>query len=103
MIECTNYKPVNKGSLLGYADLLLIKSGMQIFGCSLHQKDGARWVNMPSREYTNEAGEKKYLSIVRFQDAEKMKAFSSEAMKAIEAKTGQMVQKKNEMQDDLPF
>jgi hypothetical protein len=103
MIECTNYKPVNKGSLLGYADLLLIKSGMQIFGCSLHQKDGGRWVNMPSREYTNDAGEKKYLSIVRFQDPERMKAFSVEAMKAIEKKTGQMALKKVEVQDDLPF
>lgn len=102
-IECINYKPVNKGSLLGYADLLLVKSGMELYGCSVHMKDGRRWVNMPSREYTNKEGEKKYMSIVRFRDAERMKAFSSEAMKAIELKTGETVQKKVEIQDDLPF
>ena len=49
MIECLKYKPINKGSLLGYADIFVPKMGLEIFGCSLHQKDGRRWVNFPSK------------------------------------------------------
>lgn len=101
-IECTNYKPVNKGTLLGYADFVMIKSGIEIYGCSVHQKDGKRWVNMPSREYTNADGEKKFLSIVRFRDGERMKAFSTAALQAVDAKA-KTISAPKEVYDDLPF
>lgn len=89
-VECMNYKPVNKGSLLGFADLFVPKMGLEIYGCTLHQKDGRRWVNFPSREFTNDQGEKKYMSIVRFREKTHMNAFTELAKQAIETKCAEM-------------
>ena len=105
-IECTNYKPVNKGSLLGYADFFMARSRMEIYGCGVYQKDGHRWVNMPSREYTNADGEKKFLSIVRFREKSVQQAFSDAALKAVDEKIKldqKKPEQKYEVQDDLPF
>lgn len=106
-IECTNYKPVNKGNLLGYADFFMARSGMEIYGCGVYQKDGRRWVNMPSREYTNADGEKKFLSIVRFREKPVQQAFSETALKAVDEKIKRdqikQPEKQYEIQDDLPF
>ena len=89
MIECMKYKQVNKGSLLGYADLYAPKMGLEIFGCSLHQKDGKRWVNLPSREYTDDQGQKKYAPILKFPNKFHMDEFTRQAKEAIEKKCGE--------------
>ena len=106
-VECMNYKPVNKGSLLGYADLFVPKTGLEIYGCSLHQKEGRRWVNFPSKEYTDsKTGEKKYASIVRFREKAHMEAFIKVAKEAIEKKCAeQNSQYQAPMEDfgEVPF
>lgn len=84
MIECLKYKPINKGTLLGYADLFAPKMGLEIFGVALHQKDGRRWVNMPSREYVDDKGEKKFISVIRFPNKVHMEEFTRQAKEAIE-------------------
>ncbi len=84
MIECIRFKSHSKGALLGFADFRLPKMGIEIFGCSVHQKNGRRWVNLPSREYENELGEKKYASHVRFIEQAHYNAFGEQALKAID-------------------
>lgn len=104
MIECLKYKPVNKGTLLGYADLFVPKMGIEIFGCSLHQKDGRRWINLPSREYTDNKGEKKFFSIIRFPNKAHMEEFSKQAKEAIERKA--MIEEPKQssfIDEDVPF
>lgn len=104
MIECLKYKTINKGSLLGYADLFVPKMGLEIFGCSLHQKDGRRWINLPSREYTDDKGEKKFFSIIRFRNKTHMEEFSKQAKEAIE-KNAMMpeAQQQTFTDEDVPF
>lgn len=103
-IECMKYKPVNKGVLLGYADIYVPKMGLEIYGCSFFQKDGRRWINFPSKEYKNDLGETKYASIVRFREASHMEAFTEACKKAIEKKCAeaQPVQQSQE-EEELPF
>ena len=84
MIECIKFKSHVKGALLGFADFRLPKMGIEIYGCSVHQKNGRRWVNLPSREYENELGEKKYASYVRFVESSHYSAFIEQALKAID-------------------
>ena len=91
-VECMRYKSVNKGSLLGYADLFVPKTGLEIYGCTLHQKEGRRWINFPSREYSDETGEKKYAPIVRFREKAHMEGFTKVAKEAIEKKCAEMNQ-----------
>lgn len=84
MIECTRYKSHKKGCLQGFADFYLPKWGVEIMGFSLYMKDGKRWMKMPSKEYENELGEKKFAPVIRFRDNDHMDAFSNEAKKAID-------------------
>jgi len=85
MIECIRYKPVNKGCLLGFADLLVEEVRMvNIYGCGVFTKEGRRWVAMPSREIIDEStGMRKYYAHMRFHEAGGMHQFSHDAMKSI--------------------
>ena len=89
-IECIKFQSVNKGSFVGYADFYIPKTGLEIYGCQLFQKDGKRWINMPAREYTNEQGEKKYAPYVRYREPNHKELFSEYALKAIEKKCAEM-------------
>lgn len=97
MIECMKFKSLQRGTLQGFADLELPNLGIQVFGCSVHQKNGQRWVNLPSKEYETEGGEKKYLSVVRFIEGDKLKKFSEEALKAVDKKCA------SESSGNVPF
>lgn len=85
MIDCIRYKPVNKGCLLGFADLLVEDLHMvNIYGCGVFKQDGKRWVTMPSREVIDpETGMRKYYAYMRFHEPGTMGQFSHEAMKGI--------------------
>ena len=104
-IECIRYKPINKGTLLGYVDLHIFKTGLEIYDCSFHQKEGRRWINFPSREYTDEKGEKKYFSVVRFRDKSLMEEFSKAAKEAIEKKCAEQSNSHQPdfLNEELPF
>jgi hypothetical protein len=106
-IECTKFTPLNKGVLVGFADLYVQKMDLEIFGCQLCNKNGKRWLNMPQKEYLKD-NEKKYLSIVRFRDKAKQDAFAEAAIKAIEKKIVEQAQAPKapayeDMQGELPF
>ncbi len=83
-IECINYRPVNKGALLGFADFYIPKMGLEIFNCSLFQKDGRRWLSFPAKEHVDKEGAKKYTPLVRFRNKDHMEAFNKAANEAIE-------------------
>ena len=107
MIECINYRSHLKGHLLGFADLRIEKWGIDIFGCTLFQKDGRRWINLPGREYLNQEGEKKHLPFLRFKDPEHYRIFMDKAKEAIdkwiEANQAEQPIHQDQYQDELPF
>lgn len=105
MIECIKFKSVVKGSLMGYADFYVPKMGIEIYGCSLHRKDGRRWINLPSKEYKNELGETKYAPVVRFKEKEHLNLFSEECKKAIDKKCMESPEQNQELpqEQELPF
>lgn len=88
-IECVSFKPLNKdkSQLLGFADFFIPTWGVFIYGCTVFvsKEQDRRWVNLPSREYTDAATkEVKYASIVRFGKREHQEAFSSAAIRAVD-------------------
>lgn len=103
MIECINFKPLTKGTLMGFADLRLPKLGLEIFGCSLHQKNGKKWVNFPSKEYTNPQGERKFYQHVRFINPNHQNEFIKEALEAIEKKCHEEFSDKPQQTEEIPF
>lgn len=83
MIEVLKFRSHTKGALLGFADIFIDKTGMEIYGCTMYQKDGRRWVNLPQKEY-EENGEKKYAPVVRFRNKAHQTAFQDQALDAID-------------------
>jgi len=84
-IECLNFKRFDSsGCLFGFADFYIPKTGMEIFGCSVFQKEGRRWINFPNREFTDDAGEKKYIPYIRFRNKDLNNLFISAALKALD-------------------
>jgi len=85
MIEITKWTPHKSGYLLGFADIYLPGSGIEINGLKYYRKDGNFWVNLPSKEYEKD-GEKKYSYIVYVREETKRKCFLDEVVKAIQKK-----------------
>lgn len=83
MIECLKFKAVEKGSLIGFADFFIPKTGMELYGCTMHSKNGGKWVNLPAKEYEIN-GERKFSSVARFRERSHQDAFSKQAIEAIE-------------------
>ena len=83
MLECISYTQLNKGHCLGIATIGVDKWGVDISGITLYQKDGSRWVNLPSKPYEKD-GVTKYANYIRFKNVEHYKQFCDDAKKAID-------------------
>lgn len=88
-IECTAYKQVGKGMVLGYASVFVEKWGIEIFNITVFQKDGKRWISFPTREYEDEDGKKKYIPHIRFKNTAHMDLFTNRVLSAIEKFCGE--------------
>ena len=76
------WKPFEKNTLRGFLSLEL-PSGMIIHGCTLHQKNGSRWIGLPAREYQKE-GERAWSPLAEFVDRETREGFQQLALEAID-------------------
>lgn len=84
MIKCTKFRSYNSGTLQGFCDFFIEKWGVEITGCSLHMKEGRRWINLPSKEYQDEEGNTRYHAIIRFKNREHCEAFIERAKRALD-------------------
>jgi hypothetical protein len=84
MIECTSFKSFQKGNFQGYANIYVEKWGIEITGCSLFMKDGRRWINLPSKEYVNKEGEKKFQPLFFFREKSHHEVFVNKVKEAID-------------------
>ena len=46
---CAAWKPFERNTLRGFADLWLRTARLNIKGCAVHEKNGRRWVQLPAR------------------------------------------------------
>jgi len=84
-IECLKFKSMQSGLLVGFANIYIPKWGVEICDVKLFQKNGARWVSFPAREYTEaNSTEKKYFPYIRFRDKAHAEIFSKRVVEAIE-------------------
>jgi hypothetical protein len=67
--QITNVKQIRKNSLVGSFDLEM-PSGLIVRGAMLFEKDGKRWVNFPSKEWTKQDGTKGYFPLLEFASRE---------------------------------
>jgi hypothetical protein len=58
-----------KNTLRGFIDFELLDIGLVIIGAGIHEKDGKRWLSLPSREYVKN-GEKSWIPTIEFASRE---------------------------------
>lgn len=75
-ITVTNARKLSKGALIGFFDVTL-PSGMKLKGCTLLEKDGKKWIGLPSREWTKADGTKSYVPIIEIPDRDARDKFNA--------------------------
>ncbi len=85
MLEIKNINPINKGSLLATCDVHIKPWRLTLIDVKIFQKGANRWITLPSREFTNEAGEKKYQEMIHFDNDGIKTRFRDQIMHAIDA------------------
>lgn len=69
MIKCLRYRPLTKNTLRGFADLLLVKTGIIIRECPHHHTDAGReWIAFPARQYVDANGANQWKAFIEFAD-----------------------------------
>jgi len=84
MLEVLNINAINKGSLLATCDVHIIPWKLTLHEVKIFEKGANRWLGMPSKEFVNDAGEKKYTDLVSFDNDGVKNRFRSQIMGAID-------------------
>lgn len=82
-MKIINFKEFKKGMLQGFFDVYIDQWGMTI-SCSLFEKHGQRWVNLPGTSYEKD-GQTKFKPLVKFTE-EKHKKFQEKILELIDKK-----------------
>ena len=85
-MECFNFRSHTSGTLQGFADVRVPNMGIELYGCAYHKKGDKEWVNLPSREYVDENGEKKYISTIKFIEKDDYHNFTKKLLLAVKQK-----------------
>jgi hypothetical protein len=86
MIKILKYTQLDKGSVIGTLDLQMVKwGGFIIYGCTLFQKNGHKWLGFPSKKIEVAGGEIRYLPHVRFESREMQDKFGVAVLAALDA------------------
>ncbi len=84
MLEILNIRAVNKGSVLGICDVHIIPWKLTMKDVVIFQKGNNRWVNLPSKEYQGDMGEKKYTEMLVFDNEAVKNRFRNQIMEAVD-------------------
>lgn len=107
MLEISKVQMINKGHLLAKCDVRIPAWKFTIHNVSIFEKNGSRWVSMPSQQYEKD-GQKKFFPHCRFDDMDILEKFQSEVKKLFETwiltnPQNEQAEPKTQKQDDLPF
>lgn len=84
MLEVKNIQPINKGSMLAKCDVHIKPWRMTLCEVKIFEKGAARWIGLPSREFINDMGEKKYIELIHFDNDGVKNSFRNQIMGAID-------------------
>jgi hypothetical protein len=92
MIRCIKFRAYQKNTLRGFADLHLVRTGIIIRDCCLHQKSGKHWVSFPARSYQDKDGNTLWSPVVEFAEGatQAREQFQQQAVAAVLAVADKM-------------
>jgi hypothetical protein len=82
--QILNFRAFEKNSLRGFFDIAL-PSGMVLCGCTLHEKEGKRWIGLPAKPYTKDDGSQSWVRVIDFVDRETGRKFQQSVLPAVVA------------------
>jgi hypothetical protein len=83
-MQISDWKSVNKNTVRAFFTVTL-ESGMIIHQCSLHEKDGQRWIGLPTEKFTKRDGSVVYSALIAFTSRQIADNFRRQVMIALEA------------------
>jgi len=85
MIRCVKFRPYEKNTLRGFADLELTRVGLVLRDCCWHEKNGKEWLAFPAKSYETKAGATAWQPLVEFAESatEARRQFQEQAVAAI--------------------
>jgi DNA-binding cell septation regulator SpoVG len=86
-VKITNFKPYQRGSLSAFFSVML-PSGLVAHECKLFEKEGRRWIGLPSRPFTGKDGNTGYAPILEFVSRDTAERFRESVLRAIDGMTG---------------
>jgi hypothetical protein len=67
MIRCVNFRPHQKNTLRGIADLELARVGLMQHDCTRHRHaNGKGWINFPARSYADPNAAVSWAPVIEF-------------------------------------
>jgi len=89
-IEVTGFKRFERGTLVGFCDIVIRELRLKVYEVALHEKGSARWAAMPSRPWLKDGvairgddGKIQYKPIFEFETREVRDAFSASVWRAL--------------------
>lgn len=78
-----DWKAFEKNTLRGFCTIVL-PSGLRIKECTVHEKNGSRWLGLPGKPWTKNDGTTSYISILDFANDEARTRFQRLALAAVD-------------------
>ena len=89
-VVCTDWRPLHKNTLCGFALIHITELGLKIHDVAIHQKSDRMWAALPARPWirdgsvvTDEAGKVQYSPLFEFTRLKVRDAFSAAVVRAV--------------------
>jgi hypothetical protein len=99
VIAASDWREVTKNSLRGFCVLSLSPSGLVLRDCALHERDGRRWISLPSKPQLDSEGRQRkdattgkplWLPVVEIKGKTERERFQAAALVAIDKLRGKL-------------
>jgi hypothetical protein len=92
MIEVIEWRKLKRNTLLGFAKIRVPEWHLTISDIAIHEKDGRRWAQLPSKQLLDrdgqplrgDDGKARYMKLISFDDRSIGDRFSDAVVKAVE-------------------
>ena len=85
-----DWKSVEKNTLCGFCTIET-PGGVIYKEVSIHERDGKRWIALPSRPWQKSDGTTGYVQVIEFRDKEVRERFQIKALAAIDKLLGKAI------------
>jgi hypothetical protein len=84
-IVARNWKAINKSTIVGSADVIVVRWHLLLKGCQWHKKGEKEWLGLRAREWSDKDGNRQFADVIGFVNHCTARRFREAALAAIKA------------------